>query len=456
MGLNLMTLPSELRQEIIRLAIWHECALDRMVIPEGRVRSSKKQDQDADKDDDGDQDKDDEEDEDEDEEGDEHQAANHLELVAMHWDKRRDAVLRYEIQGFCGYISTYSLAKPYVADNMTTARNLRLLFNRIINDDVYRGLKCLRDHLKIHRTACCAESSRSRMHERYTSGPDVAECSVLKEFKERKQVWQHDLQNLRKELVDIDTLLSIARPSPLPSGDGQKPRWEVSHVVSREYKCTKRRPQGRLEYRLRFAGYPPKCDRWVTADEYADDPAVIKYDAENPLADAYLPKKPRGPAKVRNGYPVFNKVNVLKMECRDCGGVAVDDEDVASHDLRFFVQPPGTNIEPRWIPQQEMKRWYPEEYDTCIRSVPDGAERDTNGRLTREIERIVDSEIRVRPGEFQPSTQYRVRWKGLAPRDDTWMRLVELCGEYRDALNDFYAEQIRKGRLLPGMCCSGD
>ncbi|KAI9716406.1 MAG: hypothetical protein M1828_000348 [Chrysothrix sp. TS-e1954] len=428
MGPNLMTLPSELRQEIIRLAIWHECSVASTAIPKRTTQTPAAP------------------------------GITRTDSSSSHksWKIKRGDINQYELNGFCGHALTYSRAKPYLGDNITTARNLRLVFNRTINTEVYCALKQFKAHLKIHRVSLCAESSRNHMHEHYVCDPPHDDCRIQVEVHQRKDAWCVDQEGLETETDEVDTLLSIARPGPLVVRPGMQPRLEISHVVNREFRCTRALPDGRLEYRVRFAGHPPSSDEWVPAGQDADDPAFVKYDAEHPVPDAHLPKKLRGRAKVRRGYPVFNKVHVLKMECKDCGEVSMRDPELREHGLRFFVQPRGKNINPRWISEKKLEDWYPEEHKKCFRIMSDGVERNEDGSPVREIDRIVHSEKRVRPGEFLAVTQYQVRWRGFAPKDDSWLKMEEMRKGFQDHLNDFYAEQIRRDRLLGGMCCSDD
>ncbi|XP_068208739.1 uncharacterized protein [Palaemon carinicauda] len=196
----------------------------------------------------------------------------------------------------------------------------------------------------------------------------------------------------------------VDTPPPATQAEDEKPEavdedgnYEVEQIVDME---TKKKWKCPVKFRVRWVGYGEKDDSWLPASHLNCDDLINEFLEISGRTSEY--KKAMTPLKPR-GRPLVNGERTI--ETRKPKGISYseldEDEEVMPSGTR--TRKPRAKVENKVIASPKKKK-----------KASSGTQKDY------EVEAVVDHRVR---GRF---TEYKVRWKGYGPMDDSWVSEAEL------------------------------
>lgn len=203
-------------------------------------------------------------------------------------------------------------------------------------------------------------------------------------------------------------------PPPPPEAEDEKPEaeavdeegnYEVEQIVDME---TKRKWKCPVKFRVRWVGYGEKDDSWLPANQLNCDELINEFLEISGRTSEY--KKAMEPAKARARLVINGERTIETRKPKGTISYSELDEDaeeVMPSGTR--TRKPKTKAEKKMVapPKKKKKRG------------PAGAAAGGDAK-DYEVEAVVDHRVR---GRF---TEYKVRWKGYGPMDDSWVPEAEL------------------------------
>ncbi|KAK4291002.1 hypothetical protein Pmani_036134 [Petrolisthes manimaculis] len=194
-----------------------------------------------------------------------------------------------------------------------------------------------------------------------------------------------------------------------PDEDGN---FEVDQIVDME--VLKRARKCPVKFRVRWVGFNEKDDTWLPASELNCDELVNEFleisGRTSEFKTAMAPKK-RNSSDMENGDRMIRKTSrVFYSELDE------DQEEVVPAGTRTRKVKPFANQGPPQSPPKKKKRPSPAKQKVVVKAAKGKAPKP----VEYEVEAVVDHRVR---GRF---TEYKVRWKGFGPRDDSWLPEAEL------------------------------
>lgn len=183
-----------------------------------------------------------------------------------------------------------------------------------------------------------------------------------------------------------------------PEAVDEEGNYEVEQIVDME---TKKKWKCPVKFRVRWVGYGEKDDSWLPASDLNCDDLINEFLEISGRTSEY--KKAMTPARPR-ARPYVNGERTI--ETRKPKGISYSELDEDEEE----VMPSGTRTrKPKGKIEKKMA------------SSP--KKRKKAGSVPQkeyEVEAVVDHRVR---GRF---TEYKVRWKGYGPMDDSWVPEAEL------------------------------
>ncbi|XP_047500564.1 M-phase phosphoprotein 8-like isoform X2 [Penaeus chinensis] len=176
----------------------------------------------------------------------------------------------------------------------------------------------------------------------------------------------------------------------------------VDMECQRRWKCP-------VKFRVRWVGYGEKDDTWLPASELSCDDLIKEFleisGRTSEYRNAMAPKKRAGEDSERRieTRRIINKFSYSELE---------EDEDE--------VIPAGTRS--RKVKTKAEKKVVKPPPPKRRKLLPQGNKKGIKKEEPEEfeVEAVVDHRVR---GRF---TEYKVRWKGFGPKDDSWVPEAEL------------------------------